>query len=260
MKALGFLQRLGWRSCALSTSGKLGRQSERAADARKAEPPEYRYVEGSYEHLESTVLDAREIVPEVLRLVRPASVIDLGCGIGTWLSVFRELGVTDAVGVDGHWVDRGRLEIPDEDFLVADLRRPIALQRTFDLAVSTETAEHLPPESAECFVDSLTCLAPVVLFCAAAPFVPGNLHINCQWPSYWARLFQERGFAVADPIRKRVWTNKRVRWFYSQTMLLFINEKHLQQYPLLAGELVDVTNACLDIIHPDYYLERIGRQ
>ena len=221
--------------------------------------PEYRYVDGSYEHLESTLPDAREIVPEVLRLIRPGSVIDLGCGIGTWLSVFRELGVTEAVGVDGDWVDRRRLKIPDKDFLSADLRRPFVLERTFDLAVSTETAEHLPPESAACFVDSLTRLAPVVLFCAAAPFVPGNLHINCQWPSYWARLFQERGFAAADAIRKKVWTNKKVRWFYSQTMLLFLKKANLQQYPLLAGELVDMMNACLDVIHPDYYLEVIGR-
>lgn len=227
---------------------------------RPAHQAEYRYVEGSYAHLESTLLDAREIVPEVLRLVRPRSVIDLGCGIGTWLSVFRELGVTDVVGVDGHWVERGRLKIPQENFLSADLRQPLALERTFDLAVSTETAEHLPPQSAASFVDSLTRLAPVVLFCAAAPFVPGNLHINCQWPSYWARLFQERGFAVTDPIRKRVWTNKKVRWFYSQTMLLFIEQTRLAQYPLLAGELVDATNACFDVIHPDYYLEVIGRR
>ena len=61
-----------------------------------AHHPEYRYVDGSYEHLESTLADAREIVPEILRLIRPGSVIDLGCGIGTWLSVFRELGVTES--------------------------------------------------------------------------------------------------------------------------------------------------------------------
>lgn len=222
--------------------------------------PEYRYVDGSYEHLESTLPDAREIVPRVLRLVRPGSVIDLGCGIGTWLSVFRELGVAEAVGVDGHWVDRRRLKIPEQDFLSADLRRPFVLERTFDLAVSTETAEHLPQESAGRFIDSLTRLAPVVLFCAAVPFVPGNLHINCQWPSYWARLFQERGFEAVDRIRKEVWTNKNVRWFYAQTMLLFVKREHLCQCPLLAGEIVDVTNACLDIIHPDYYLEVVSRK
>ena len=220
---------------------------------------EYRYVDGSYAHLESTRVDARAIVPEVLRLVQPRSVIDLGCGIGTWLSVFREHGVDDVVGVDGHWVDRARLAIPEQDFVVADLARPFALERTFDLAVSTETAEHLPPESAGGLVDALTRLAPVVLFCAAAPFVPGNLHVNCQWPSYWVALFRERGFVASDAIRKRIWTDKRVRWFYSQTMLFFVREDALARHPRLAAEVVDVANACLDVIHPDYYLSLVAR-
>ena len=222
--------------------------------------PEYRYLDSSYEHLERTLSDAREIVPEILKLIRPGSVIDLGCGIGTFLSVFRELGVMEAVGVDGHWVDRRRLNLPDKDVLSADLRKPFGLGRTFDLAVSTETAEHLPPESAAGFVDSLTRLAPVVLFSAAAPFVPGNLHINCQWPSYWARLFREKGFVPADAIRKTIWTNKKVHWCYSQTMLFFVKKEDLEQYPLLARELIEVTNACLDVIHPDYYLEAINRK
>jgi SAM-dependent methyltransferase len=239
--------------------GGCGNCNTASEESLMAKEPEYRYVDGSYGHLEGTLPDAREIIPEVIKLVRPRSVIDLGCGIGAWLSVFRELGVTNAVGVDGHWVDRRRLRIPEEDFLSADLRSPLALDRTFDLAVSTETAEHLPPESAGGFVDSLVRLAPVILFCAAAPFVPGNLHINCQWPSYWVRLFQERGFVAADPIRKKVWTNKKVRWFYSQTMLIFVKNENLQQYPLLARELVDVTNACLDVIHPDYYIEVMSR-
>lgn len=222
-------------------------------------PSTYRYVDASYAHLESTRVDARAIVPVVLDLVPARSVIDLGCGIGTWLSVFREHGVDDAIGVDGHWVDRSRLVVHDRDVLVADLAFPFAMERTFDLAVCTETAEHLPPESAAPLVEALTRLAPVVLFSAAAPFVPGNQHVNCQWPSYWVRLFRERGFVASDVVRKRVWTNPDVRWFYSQTMLLFVAEAELSRHPQIAAELVDVTNACVDVIHPDYYLSLVAR-
>jgi SAM-dependent methyltransferase len=225
-----------------------------------ADQAEYRYLDNSYEHLEGTLSDAREIVPEILKVVRPRSVVDLGCGIGAFLSAFRELGITDAVGIDGHWVDRRRLKIPDQDFRSADLRKPFYLERTFDLALSTETAEHLPAESAAGFVDSLTRLAPVIVFSAAAPFVPGNLHINCQWPSYWTRLFRERGFAASDVIRKTIWTNKKVHWCYSQTMLVFVKAEEVERYPLLAGALIDVESVYLDIIHPDYYLEVINRR
>jgi SAM-dependent methyltransferase len=224
------------------------------------EQAEYRYLPNSYDYLEGTLSDARQIVPEVLKLIQPQSVIDLGCGIGVFLSVFRELGVADAIGVDGHWVDRSRLKIPDQTFLSADLRKPFGLGRTFDLAMSTETAEHLPADSADLFVESLTRLAPVVLFSAAAPFVPGNLHINCQWPSYWTRLFKAKGFIAADAIRKRIWTNNEVHWSYSQTMMFFVKIEDLGRYPLLARELIDETGACLDVVHPDYYLEVMNRR
>jgi hypothetical protein len=62
--------------------------------------------------------------------------------------------------------------------------------RTFDLAICLEVAEHLPPEAAEGFIDSLTRLAPVVLFSAAITFQVGNQHLNGQWPDYWATLFR----------------------------------------------------------------------
>lgn len=37
-----------------------------------------------------TALSARAIVPHIVTLVEPSSVIDVGCGEGAWLSVFRE--------------------------------------------------------------------------------------------------------------------------------------------------------------------------
>ena len=44
---------------------------------------------------------AEAIVPLVLALVKPQSVVDVGCGLGTWLSVFKDFGVKDVFGIDG---------------------------------------------------------------------------------------------------------------------------------------------------------------
>jgi len=60
---------------------------------------------------------ARQVVPEVVSLVNPRSVVDVGCGIGTWLSVFRERGVADVLGIDGSYVQPQMLLIPGECFL-----------------------------------------------------------------------------------------------------------------------------------------------
>ena len=70
-----------------------------------------------------------------------------------------------------------------------DLPTPPEFPRRFDLVLSLETAEHLPPTSAATFVSTLTSLGDVVLFSAA---VPGqawtkNVHVNEQWPEYRGR-------------------------------------------------------------------------
>src|SRR5437588_5870756 len=75
---------------------------------------------------------AERIVPLVMELLRPRSVVDVGCGVGTWLSVFREHGVTRALGIDGDYVDRRMLQVPPRDFLARDLTRPLDLKERFD--------------------------------------------------------------------------------------------------------------------------------
>jgi 2-polyprenyl-3-methyl-5-hydroxy-6-metoxy-1,4-benzoquinol methylase len=102
-------------------------------------------------------------------LLGPKSVIDVGCAAGTWLSVFRRSGVVDVLGTDTGYAENKMMAIAPEAFRKIDLEKPFLLERTFEMAMSLEVAEHLPEESAEGFVDSLTCLAPVILFSAANP-------------------------------------------------------------------------------------------
>ena len=60
-------------------------------------------------------LDApSEIVPVLLNLFDPSSVVDYGCGTGTFLHVFNSNGVKDILGLDGEWVDKSQLFIPEE--------------------------------------------------------------------------------------------------------------------------------------------------
>jgi SAM-dependent methyltransferase len=198
---------------------------------------------------------ARGVVPFVLGLVPARSVIDVGCGRGTWLSVFREHGVEDLQGVDGDYIDRNRLEIPAERFRPHDLTRPFELDRTFDLAVSLEVAEHLPAEAADGFVASLTRLARVVLFSAAAPYQGGQNHVNEQWPAYWAERFARHGFLPVDCLRRRVWDNPDVEWWYAQNSFLYVEGDRLASDPALRRECEAAGPAALPLVHPRRYLE-----
>src|SRR5438874_8772320 len=100
-------------------------------------------------HRGGSYRSAQEIAPLVIELVQPRSVIDVGCGSGSWLAVFKEHGILDVLGVDGNYVDRSVLEIPEEQFLPYDLRNPFEIYRQFDLVVSLEVAEHIPQDRAE---------------------------------------------------------------------------------------------------------------
>ena len=107
------------------------------------------------------------VVPLVMELVAPSSVVDVGCGLASWLAAFAHFGVPRIFGVDGPWVDESTLRIPPDRFLAADLTQPLRLDEHFDLVVSLEVGEHLPADAADTFIDSLVALGPVILFSAA---------------------------------------------------------------------------------------------
>lgn len=199
------------------------------------------------EQRSGSAASARQIVPIVLEMTRPRSVIDVGCGIGTWLEVFAEYGIDDFLGIDGEYVDSSQLLIPPERFLARDLRQPVIVGREFDLAVSLEVAEHLPEEVARRFVESLARLAPAVLFSAAIPGQGGVDHLNEQWPQYWAEMFFEHDFVVFDVIRPRFWHHPDVAWWYAQNTLLFLKRPDRSES---GGDHTSDVNA---LVHPRLY-------
>jgi SAM-dependent methyltransferase len=154
-------------------------------------------------------------------MVRPQSVVDVGCGVGTWLAEFQARGVSDILGIDGDYVDRSMLQIAVDTFSPQNLSNGALSSRKFDLAISLEVAEHLPAESAGAFVRSLTALAPVVAFSAAIPHQGGTDHINERWQSYWAELFRQLGYEAYDPIRPRIWTDTDVEVHYRQNLIIY---------------------------------------
>lgn len=198
---------------------------------------------------------AEAMVPLVLELTRPRSVIDVGCGQGGWLAVFAEHGVDDILGVDGAWVETEQLEIPATRFLRLDLTVPLRLDRKFDLVVSLEVAEHLPEEAAQTFVDSLTSLGDVVLFSAAIPFQGGNHHVNEQWQDYWVERFLKNDYVAIDCIRSRIWTNEKVAYYYAQNTLLYARRSVVSERPDLLAEFEQTRASLLSLVHPVRYGE-----
>lgn len=193
---------------------------------------------------------ARRIVPLLVDLLRPSSVLDVGCGTGTWLSVFGEAGVTDLQGIDGGYVRQEQLLIDPSRFREHDLRTPFDLGRQFDLVISLEVAEHLPPENADAFVRTLTQHGSMVLFSAAIPAQGGTNHLNEQWQHVWARRFEAAGFVAVDCIRRQVWFDPQVESFYAQNILLYARPTVLEARPALAAHRVHGPLEAVSVVHP----------
>jgi hypothetical protein len=203
--------------------------------------------------LQESLSSAKIVVPFVLDLVQPQSIVDVGCATGAWLSVFRNHGVETVLGLDGAYVDRSKLLIPHECFSATDLARPFSISRQFDLAVSLEVAEHLPASRAQGFIKSLCQLSPIVLFSAAIPGQGGDYHINEQWPEYWRQLFAKESFRMFDPFRALLWHDERVAVYYRQNLFLFIHDNSLSNQRL--SQLPEVKNGeGLMLVKPDIVL------
>jgi SAM-dependent methyltransferase len=198
---------------------------------------------------------ARVVLAELFRRFVPRSVLDVGCGLGTWLEVARGLGVGNVLGIEGEWLDRDLARLPPEQILALDLEHPFDLGRRFDLVVCLEVAEHLPERAAESFVASLVRHADVVLFSAAIPFQGGRHHVNEQFPEYWARLFARHGCRPLDFLRPALWHDSSVLWYLRQNSLVFAREELATGAGPFAGLALPAAPPAL--VHPDLYLMKL---
>jgi cyclopropane fatty-acyl-phospholipid synthase-like methyltransferase len=196
------------------------------------------------------------IVPVVLQYVKPKSVVDFGCGIGTWLNAFKRNGAQEILGLDGDWYNKELLfnHIKPDEFQCVDLEQPILLPKEYDLVVSLEVAEHLAEEKADVFVKSLTDAGKIILFSAAFPKQGGLNHLNEQWYTYWVQKFEKHNYRFYDIIRSKIWNNADIQhWWYKQNMFFVVHK--------------DVDFGCqedsfnfrdFNFLHPDVYTKSLN--
>jgi len=193
---------------------------------------------------------AEVVVPLLIELFSPSSVVDIGGGGGSWAAACLAHGVADAVAVDGPWVPKTARRIPPDRFLEHDLSLPLVLRRTFDLALCLEAAEHLPASAAPELVRGLAEAAPVVAFSAALPGQGGDGHINEQPASYWARLFASQNYVCFSDIRRRIWNDEAVEVWYRQNLLCFVRESELARWGARLTTPIPHDDPLLDVAHP----------
>jgi SAM-dependent methyltransferase len=210
-----------------------------------------RYGSAFYRARRTRTLHAAETVLGILfDRFDLSSLIDVGCGTGTWLQAARVLGATRVVGIEGAWLPEELHDDPSLEIVKTDLEQAVAVPETFDLCVALEVAEHLSPQRAASFVDDLCQLSNRILFSAAIPGQGGSRHSNEQWQSYWAELFNRRGYVAMDLIRPMVWNDASIPYWYRQNVLVYLrNGDHERDQQAICTSHANL----LDVVHPELF-------
>jgi SAM-dependent methyltransferase len=175
-----------------------------------------------YNHSENlhSVTGPRAALPVLFAKQKPLSLLDVGCGTGTWLRAALDLGIPEVFGLDGVEISSEKLHIPAGKIRHQDLTRPWNLNTRFDAALCLEVAEHLEAACAPILIAALVQHTDLILFSAACPGQEGQHHVNCQWPAYWQRLFNQRGFSCFDEPRWQIWDDARIEPWYRQNIFI----------------------------------------
>ncbi|MEQ8758109.1 MAG: methyltransferase domain-containing protein [Coleofasciculus sp. G1-WW12-02] len=201
--------------------------------------------EGSYR-------SAKEYLAYFFSFYQPNSIVDFGCGTGTWLTAAHELGVKDLVGIDGGWIQDKKINEENICYKMINLEKPIKLDRKFDLAISLEVAEHLSEIRAKSFVSDICSAADLVIFGAAIKCQDGVNHINEQWQSYWVNIFREQNYECIDFFRGKFWNDKNVNKDYVQNTFLYMKRGDERSQLLSTQEIHPIYDVC----HPIFFERR----
>lgn len=204
-----------------------------------------RHQAGSYQ-------SALQILRFVHSITHFQTMVDYGCGIGTWGNAARSLGTKEYLGIDQHAFDVGYMLISESEYLQGNLQHPIRLRSSYDLAVCVEVAEHISKDFADALVDNVCQNSEVVLFSAALTYQGGTGHINEQPCTYWIEKFRSKGYMPVDCIRPAFWDNEQIEIWYRNNCILYMTCVAFDRY----HKNIPVVSLPADIIHPKM-LERI---
>lgn len=116
----------------------------------------------------------------------PKSVVDWGCGIGSYLESAHNHGLK-ILGIEiSEAAKKYTPKSITDRIYYDDCTLPIVCPRDFDAVLSFETAEHIDPSGTVTFIYNITdCVGKHLLFTAAPPGQQGTGHINLHPREFW---------------------------------------------------------------------------
>jgi 2-polyprenyl-3-methyl-5-hydroxy-6-metoxy-1,4-benzoquinol methylase len=127
-------------------------------------------------------------------------IIDFGCGLGEYLSTFKEKGFEKLVGVEGYKIDNFKFD----NIKIQDLTEDFDLQIKGNV-ISLEVGEHIPKTYEDTFINNITKHCDNLLILSwAVPEQGGVGHCNEQPNDYIISKIVSKGFEFLENETKKI--------------------------------------------------------
>lgn len=160
---------------------------------------------------------AKRLAEWIATELAPATVLDIGCGPGTYVRALRAAGI-EATGIDTDTRVLGQQHLQQQSLF--------ELQQQARLVICLEVAEHIEPAKAQDVVSSVVQAVEAggrLIWSAAHPGQGGVGHINCQPKDYWSQLITAAGLQRDIETEQQMLTHIRagyhMGWFFQNAMV-----------------------------------------
>lgn len=149
------------------------------------------------------------------------SMVDVGCGPGWMVNIANQLGL-DSMGIEGDYT----LNLQPPLFLLHDFTKGKPnLDKNYDLTWTVEFLEHVEEKYIENFMHVFQ-KTKYICCTAATPIAAGvKWHVNCQWPDYWIKKFEEYGFEYDEQETQNIKeVSGMVKPFIKRNGMFYVNK------------------------------------
>ena len=182
-------------------------------------------------HLEKYRIWENKVGEYLYNTIKPQSVLDLGCGVGSYLEGFFNAGCRDLMGVELNYnfAKKYIVETIAPFIKQGDITKDLQLNRKFNCVISFEVGEHINPNGTQGFINNLSDYSQkYIIFTAAPPGQRGTGHINLMDKNKWIQLVVDRGFLYQEDLVKEFkneWIKLGVERYILSNLMVFKNGK-----------------------------------
>lgn len=159
--------------------------------------------------------------------LKPNSVLDLGCGVGSYLEGFLNAGCKDLLGIELNFNNAKKYIVNNiYSFIVeGNVTQDLNLNRKFDCVISFEVGEHIYPDGTRMFVNNLTSYSDkYIILTAAPPGQRGTGHINLLDKNIWIDFVVSKGFLYKEDLVEKYkikWKKFKVGYYIINNLMIF---------------------------------------